>query len=104
MATYDNLIENLLDIIRKVAQSVFKKEMDQKKYLKHNSLGSVWRAVKFILVIGAKSFKPMVKVLALAIANHRLEMHNQNNQKEVDKLKRRMSDDEIEASTRGWSG
>jgi hypothetical protein len=44
----------------------------------------------------------MVKILALSIADHRFCTHGQNNQKEIDTLKKGMTDNEIEAATRGW--
>jgi hypothetical protein len=102
MATYDELIDNLVNVVKEKAFEVFDREKEDDDFLKHTFLGSKWRATKGIFIILKNSFKPMVKILALSIADHRLCTHGQNNQKEVDKLKRSMSDDEIKASTRGW--
>lgn len=102
METYDNLINELLEVVKESFHKIFKKEKENKNFLKHTALGSKWRATKGIFLIFVDCFPRVVKILALSIADHRLCSHGQGNEKEVNKLKRSMSHSDIEKATRGW--
>lgn len=77
------LIESLVDIFKEEATNVFRKEAENDSYLKQNWLGTTWRAFKGLMTIYKKAFPRQLKVLAYAIAKHRLEKHGEDKQVKV---------------------
>jgi hypothetical protein len=102
MATYDDLINELVEVVKESFHKIFNKEDKVAKFLKHNWLGSKWRATKGVFLIFKDCFRKVRNILALAIAEHRHDDHEQGNKKEIVKLKKEMSHDDIEKATRGW--
>ena len=96
------LCREIAEIFYKALESIFIREYEDDNYMKQTILGSKWRAFWAIVVAVKNSFKPMVKVLALAIATHRLEVHADSNESEVEKLTESATDEEIEMGTRGF--
>lgn len=98
------LCEGIINIFGDALRGIFKREAVEKKYMRQTILGSRFRAFVAILVAVLKSSKPMYRVLALAIAKHRFEHHNEKTIRTQESLKRSMTSSEIEkATTRGWN-
>ena len=99
-----NLIDQLTEVFRKALTAVFKREAEDKKYMNQSILGCRWRAFWGILVAIHKSFSSMVKILALAIAKHRVMKHGDNKSRTITSLTRSMSDEQIKSSeaSSGW--
>lgn len=97
------LCEGIINIFGDALRSIFKREACDKKYMRQTILGSRFRAFVAILTAVVQSFGSMVKVLALAIAKHRFEHHNEKTIKTQESLKRSMTSSEIETATQaGW--
>ena len=92
------LIDSLLQILREEIEAVFLKEKENKNYMKQTILGCRWRAFWGVLVMLKNAFPRMQKVLAYAIAKHRVEKHNDNKTGTMRSLSRAMSEDDKELS------
>lgn len=98
-----DLCEKIINIFGEALREIFIKEAINPKYMKQTILGSRFRSFVAILTAALKSFKRMYKVLALAIAKHREESHNENTEKTQVSLTRSMSEDDIKTATAaGW--
>lgn len=102
MSEKDNcltLCQELINVFGKSLTIIFEREVDESNYMKQNILGSKHRARWAIMVAIFKSFKPMVNILALAISTHRANEHNENKTREINSIKRSMTDEEIQTAT-----
>ncbi len=92
------------DVFSKSLKDVFQRELDDPKFMNPTFLGTRFRAFKMMFYAVSKSFKPMYRMLALAIAKHRHDKHMENKTRTMKKLSRKMTHDQIEkATSRGWN-
>jgi len=99
------LIEQLTEIFKKALTRVFELEATKNPwYLRQTIFGCRVRAFIGIALAFHYARKELVKLLALAIAKHRAEKHNDNKEKTITTLSRslNMSVSEVKASA-FWS-
>lgn len=99
------LIEQLTEIFKEALTKVFKLESEKNPwYLRQTILGCRWRAFVGITLAIHYAKGDLVKLLALAIAKHRSEEHNDNKEKTISTLSKSldMSVDEVKSSA-FWS-
>lgn len=97
------LCQEIINIFGKALTEIFNRELEEDSYMPQTFLGSKFRASVAIWTAVFKSYRSMVNVLALAIATHRAEEHEENKDKEIASLTKVMSDEEIQTATsRGW--
>lgn len=102
MSEKDNcltLCQELINVFGKALTTIFERELNEPNYMKQSILGSKHRARWAIMVAIFKSFKPMVNILALAISTHRADEHNENKEREIESIKKVMTDEEIQTAT-----
>ena len=95
-----NLIDTLVEEFKRSLTQVFNKELVDKNYMKQTVLGCRWRAFWGITVAVYKS--DMVKILALAIAEHRQKEHGENKTRTINTLSRSVSSSSSR-STNFWN-
>jgi hypothetical protein len=96
------LYNEIANIFRDVMKEIFKRENNEDSYMKQTILGTRFRAFWAILTAFKHSFNRMYKVLALAIAVHRNDNHEEDKSKTISKLTRSMSGEDItKADSRG---
>ena len=97
------LCEEIIKIFAAAMRKIFSRENSEDKYMKQTFLGCRFRAFVAIAAAVKESFKPMYKILALAIAKHRTEKHGDSKEKTIATLSRSMTTSEIKAATNsGW--
>lgn len=95
----------LVDIFKKHAEAVFKKEYEldgkdgKKNYMPQTIFGCRVRAFIGILEIMRLAFPEMYKVLALSIACHRQKTHGEDKSKTITKISRSLSAQTVEKVT-----
>ena len=96
------LSHELGKIFESEIQAIFEKEQNNPAYLPQELYPDAESRAEAILIAAIDNTK---KVLALAIATHRIEEHDDKKfQDESDNLKNELSPEEIEVGTRGWWG
>ena len=95
------LCNGIVEVFRSNLQDIFQKEEDDDNYMKQTILGSKFRAFVAVWTCFLDTQKSMINILALAIAKHRVEVHEESS-KEVEKLEEVVSDEESEVATRGF--
>ena len=94
------LCNGIVDVFRSRMEEIFQKEEDDDTYMNQTILGSKFRAFIAVWTCFLDTQKSMVNILALAIAKHRVEVHEESS-KEVDKLEEVVSNEEEEIASRG---
>jgi hypothetical protein len=99
-----NLIDQIVAVFKEALTAVFKREAEEKNYMKQSIFGCRWRAFWGITVAFIKSIKAMRNILAMAIAKHRTLKHGDDKTRTIRSLTRSMSDEQIKASegTNSW--
>lgn len=98
-----NLIDELVLAFKTALTEVFTLEADKtKNYMNQTILGCRWRAFWGIFVAVKKS--NIINILALSIAKHRQENHNEDKTRTIKSISRSLTNEQIKASTAksGW--
>lgn len=97
------LSKELAKIFQAGIEKVMQREINEIDYLPQSQFADSKtpcgdRADQMVL----DAIKPVIDTLALSIANHREQTHNENHEIEIEELEKALTDSQIEVSTKGW--